>query len=130
MTAKNEIRIEAGPATREAFGKALVELGHANPNVVVLDADLSKSTYTAGFAKEFPDRFFRVRDRRSEHGGDRRGPRLGRKDSIRLQLFRVRSEQGFEQLRVTAAFPNVNLKAVRHAQRHLDRRRRAVADEH
>ena len=47
-----------GAATREAFGKALVELGRANPNVVALDADLSKSTYSAGFQKEFPERFF------------------------------------------------------------------------
>jgi len=45
-------------STREAYGQALVELGKANPNVVVLDADLSKSTMTALFAKEFPERFF------------------------------------------------------------------------
>lgn len=45
-------------ATRQAYGLALVELGRNNPNVVVLDADLSKSTYTVKFAKEFPDRFF------------------------------------------------------------------------
>lgn len=45
-------------ATREAYGLALVELGKTNQNVVVLDADLSKSTYTAKFAKEFPHRFF------------------------------------------------------------------------
>jgi len=49
--------LKSGAATREAFGKALVELGRLNPNVVALDADLSKSTYTAGFAKEFPERF-------------------------------------------------------------------------
>jgi transketolase len=45
-------------ATRQAYGEALVELGRNNPNIVVLDADLSKSTYTVKFAKEFPDRFF------------------------------------------------------------------------
>ena len=47
-------------ATREAYGAALVELGRENPNVVVLDADLSKSTKTAGFAKEYPERFFQM----------------------------------------------------------------------
>lgn len=47
-------------ATREAYGLALVELGKNNPHVVVLDADLSKSTYTVKFAKEFPERFFNV----------------------------------------------------------------------
>ncbi|WP_353684797.1 transketolase family protein [Thermodesulfovibrio sp. 3907-1M] len=45
-------------ATRQAYGLALVDLGKNNPNVVVLDADLSKSTYTVKFAKEFPERFF------------------------------------------------------------------------
>ena len=49
--------LKPGMATREAFGKALVELGKKNPNVVALDADLSKSTYTAEFGKTFPDRF-------------------------------------------------------------------------
>ena len=57
MPAKTKYDLPLGAATREAFGKALVELGRTNPNVVALDADLSKSTYTAGFAKEFPDRF-------------------------------------------------------------------------
>ena len=45
-------------ATRDAYGLALVELGKAHDNVVVLDADLSKSTKTAEFAKVFPERFF------------------------------------------------------------------------
>ncbi|MFC2019698.1 transketolase family protein [Chloroflexota bacterium] len=43
---------------RETYGKTLVELGKENPNIVVLDADLSKSTMTHFFASEFPDRFF------------------------------------------------------------------------
>lgn len=45
-------------AQRDAYGLALVELGKANPNVAVLDADVSKSTKTVHFAKEFPERFF------------------------------------------------------------------------
>ncbi len=47
-------------SVREALGKALVEVGKNNNNVVVLDADLSCSTQTAIFAKEFPDRFFNI----------------------------------------------------------------------
>ena len=42
-----------GKATRESYGTALVELGHENEKVVVLDADLSKSTKTNGFKGEF-----------------------------------------------------------------------------
>lgn len=47
-------------ATREAYGKALKELGDKNTNVVVLDADLSGSTQTKHFAKAHPDRFFNM----------------------------------------------------------------------
>jgi len=43
---------------REAYGKALAELGRENPDIIVLDADLSQSTMTRFFAAEFPDRFF------------------------------------------------------------------------
>lgn len=49
-----------GKATRESYGMALLELGKENEKVVVLDADLSKSTKTEGFKKEFGDRFFNM----------------------------------------------------------------------
>ncbi len=45
-------------ATRQSYGEALAELGKENPNIVVLDADLSTATKTNIFAKEFPERFF------------------------------------------------------------------------
>ncbi len=44
-------------ATRQAYGKALVELGRVNPRVVVLDGDTKNSTYSQEFLKEFPERF-------------------------------------------------------------------------
>lgn len=47
-----------GPATREAYGQALAELGKENPDIVVLDGDVSGSTKARIFAKQFPDRFF------------------------------------------------------------------------
>ena len=58
MPAQTKFEIKLGAATREAFGRTLVELGRENKDVVVCDADLSKSTMTTYFAKEFPDRFF------------------------------------------------------------------------
>ena len=45
-------------ATREAYGKALVELGEQNKKVVVLDADLAGATMTKYFKAAHPDRFF------------------------------------------------------------------------
>lgn len=47
-------------ATRVAYGKSLVELAKSNQDIVVLDADLSSSTQTKFFAKEFPERFFNM----------------------------------------------------------------------
>ena len=47
-------------ATREAYGKALAELSKINSNIVVLDADLSKSTKTADFKSVCPERFFNM----------------------------------------------------------------------
>ncbi len=47
-----------GAATRDAYGQALVEVGRTNPNIVVLDGDVSGSTKSRAFAQEFPDRFF------------------------------------------------------------------------
>lgn len=47
-------------ATRQAYGKALVELGEKYPQLVVMDADLSKSTMTAEFGKTYPGRFFNM----------------------------------------------------------------------
>lgn len=49
-----------GKATRESYGMALVELGYENSDIVVLDADLSKSTKTNEFKEKFRDRFFNV----------------------------------------------------------------------
>ncbi len=45
-------------SSRETYGKTLVALGKENPNIIVLDADLSPSTMTRFFAQEFPHRFF------------------------------------------------------------------------
>ena len=45
-------------ATRESYGKALVELGAIDPRVVAIDADLAGSTKTGMFKKAYPDRHF------------------------------------------------------------------------
>ena len=112
MPAKTKFELKTGLATREAFGKALAELGRVNPNVVVLDADLSKSTYTAEFGHAFPERFFECGIAESNMvaigSGLARGGKIPFASSFSVFLL----NKGFEQLRVTAAYPNVNLKIV------------------
>src|SRR5271169_1871217 len=112
MPAKTKYELKPGPATRESFGKALVELGEANPDVVVLDADLSKSTYTADFAKKFPDRFFECGIAEADMVAIGAGLASSGKIPFVSSFSAFVINKGFEQLRVTAAFPNVNLKAV------------------
>src|SRR5947209_598784 len=51
---------EMSKATRQAFGESLAKLGEQHPEIVVLDADLAKSTKSEIFAKKFPTRFFEM----------------------------------------------------------------------
>jgi len=112
MPAKTKYALPLGAATREAFGKALVELGRTNPNVVALDADLSKSTYTAGFAKEFPARFIECGIAEANMIAIGAGLASAGKIPFAASFSVFALNKGFEQLRVTAAYPNVNLKVV------------------
>ena len=110
--ARTKYELKPGAATREAFGKALVELGASNPQVVVLDADLSKSTYTAEFGKKFPDRFFQCGIAEANMVAIGAGLASSGKIPFVSSFSVFVLNKGFEQLRVTAAFPRVNLKAV------------------
>lgn len=104
--------LKIGRATREAFGEAIVELGRENKDVVVCDADLSKSTFTHLFGKEFPERFFECGI--AEANMVAIGAGLGSAGKIPFvsSFSAFLLNKGFEQLRVTAAYPKVNLKAV------------------
>ena len=104
--------LKLGRATREAFGEALVELGRENKDVVVCDADLSKSTYTHLFGKEFPERFFECGIAESNMVAIGAGMGSAGKIPFVSSFSAFLLNKGFEQLRVTAAFPRVNLKAV------------------
>jgi transketolase len=104
--------LKMGMATREAFGKALVDLGRKNPNVVALDADLSKSTFTHAFSVEFPERFIECGIAESNMVAIGAGLASAGKVPFAASFSAFILNKGFEQLRVTAAFPNVNLKVV------------------
>src|SRR5437762_8478450 len=112
MATKTKFELKLGAATREAFGKALVDLGRENKNVVVCDADLSKSTYPPFFAKEFPDRFFECGIAEANMLAIGAGLASSGKIPFASSFSVFAMNKGFEQLRVTAAFPNVNLKVV------------------
>jgi transketolase len=112
METKTKFELKMGVATREAFGQALVELGRKDRNVVALDADLSKSTYTYPFAKEFPDRFIECGIAEANMIAIGAGLASSGKIPFAATFACFAMNKGFEQLRVCAAYPNVNLKLV------------------
>lgn len=112
MPVKTKYELKTGVATREAFGKALAELGHENKDIVVLDADLSKSTMTAYFGKEFPDRFFQCGIAEANMVGVAGGLAAAGKIPFASSFSCFVLNKGFEQLRIAAAYPNMNVKIV------------------
>lgn len=106
----------ANIATREAYGKALAELGKENPNVVVLDADLSKSTKTADFAKVFPDRFFNMGIAEADLIGTAAGLSTCGKIPFASTFAMFAAGRAFEQIRNSVCYPKLNVKvAATHA---------------
>src|SRR3954454_1997035 len=112
MPAQTKFELKPGAATREAFGRALVELGRENKDVVVCDADLSKSTMTTYFAKEFPERFFECGIAEANMAAVGAGLAAAGKMPFVSSFSAFVVNKGFDQLRVTAAYPHVNLSAV------------------
>jgi transketolase len=112
MPAKTKFEIKLGPATREAFGRALVELGREDKDVVVCDADLSKSTMTTYFAKEFPERFISLGIAEANMCAVGAGLALAGKIPFVSSFSAFAMNKGFEQLRCCVAYPHVNLKVV------------------
>src|SRR3954469_5410739 len=112
MPAKTKFEIKLGAATREAFGRTLVELGRENKDIVVVDADLSKSTMTTYFAKEFPDRFFSCGIAEANMVGVGAGLAMAGKIPFVASFSVFVVNKGFEQMRIGAAYGRSNLKVV------------------
>ncbi len=113
MAAEICLELKMGMATREAFGRTLAALGRENKDVVVCDADLSKSTYTALFAKEFPERFFSCGIAEANMVGIGAGLASAGKIAFVSSFSCFVLNKGFEQLRIAVAYPQVrNLKVV------------------
>ena len=112
MSVKDMFELKLGAATREAFGKALVELGKADSNVVVCDADLSKSTFTHLFAKEFPERFFSCGIAEANMVSIGAGLASSGKIAFVASFSAFVLNKGFEQLRVNVAYSQIPLKVV------------------
>lgn len=97
-------------ATRQAYGKALVEIGAENPNLVVMDADLSKSTMTAEFGKTYPDRFFNMGIAEQNLYGAAAGLALSGKVVCASTFAMFATGRAFEIIRNSIGYTKANVK--------------------
>lgn len=97
-------------ATRNAYGEALIEVGKENENIVVLDADLSGSTKTKGFGKEFPNRFINVGIAEQNLIGTAAGLAAAGKIPFASTFAMFATGRAFEVIRNSIGYPKLNVK--------------------
>ncbi|MCI8593923.1 MAG: transketolase family protein [Oscillospiraceae bacterium] len=99
-------------ATRAAYGEALVALAEEYPELVVLDADLSGSTMTKGFAKAHPKRFFNMGIAEANMTGVAAGLAACGKKPFCNTFAMFAAGRAWEQVRNSIAYPRLNVKVV------------------
>ncbi|MFZ5831525.1 MAG: transketolase family protein [Planctomycetota bacterium] len=99
-------------ANRVVYGETLVELGERDPRVVVLDADISKSTNTYHFARRFPERFFNVGVAEQNMMGIAAGLATTGKLPFVSTFAIFAGLRASEQVRTSIAYPKLNVKIV------------------
>ena len=97
-------------STRQAYGEALAKLGKENENVVVLEADLSKSTMTAYFKKEFPERHINVGIAEADLIGTAAGFATTGKIPFASTFAVFAAGRAYDQIRNSVAYPKLNVK--------------------
>lgn len=112
MNNGKRIELQMGPATRDAFGEALQELGRVNKNIVVVDGDVANSTRTEPFGKEFPGRFFNVGIAESNLVGVASGLAAAGKEPVAASFACFLLCNAYDQIRMGVAFPQLNVKLV------------------
>jgi len=103
--------IEQKP-TRFGYAEALLELGEKNPKVVVLDADLAKSTLTCRFAEKFPDRFFECGIAEQNMVGMAGGLSLTGKIPLVNTYGVFLAGRAWDQIRTSVCYGDLNVKIV------------------
>ena len=97
-------------STRQAYGEALAKLGKEKENVVVLEADLSKSTMTAYFKKEFPERHINVGIAEADLIGTAAGFATTGKIPFASTFALFAAGRAYDQIRNSVAYPKLNVK--------------------
>ena len=97
-------------STRVAYGEALVKLGKMNEDIVVLEADLSKSTMTAYFKKEFPERHINVGIAEADLIGTAAAFATTGKIPFASTFALFAAGRAYDQIRNSVAYPKLNVK--------------------
>jgi transketolase len=96
--------------TRDGYGYGLLELGAMNPDVLVLDADLAKSTRSDWFAAKYPDRFFDIGISEQDMIGTAAGLALGGKIPFATTYGVFVAGRAWDQIRTTVCYSDLNVK--------------------
>ncbi len=97
-------------ATRQAYGQVLLELGNRYDNLIVMDADLSKSTMTADFSKAYPERFFNMGIAEQNLYGTATGLAMSGKIVCASTFAMFAAGRAFEIIRNSIGYPHANVK--------------------
>ena len=105
------VDLPEGPATREAFGEALAEIG-SDERIVVVDGDVNNSTFTNHFSERYPERFFNAGIAESNMVGIAAGLAGSGKIPVAASFSIFLMANAYDQIRMSIAFPNQNVKLV------------------
>ena len=106
----SKTQVAASP--RNCYGETLVELGAKNPDIVVLDADLSCSTQTCKFAKAYPERFFNCGIAEQDMMATAAGLAYGGKTVFASTFAMFATARCLDQIRNTICYSKLNVKIV------------------
>ncbi|MCJ7449305.1 MAG: transketolase family protein [Bacteroidales bacterium] len=97
---------------RQVYGETLLELGRENKNIVVLEADLGKSTMTSLFEQEFPERFFEMGIGEANMTSFAAGLSLTGKIAFTNSFAVFAAGRAFDQIRQGISIPKLNVKII------------------
>ena len=107
----SRVDLAEGDPTREAFGRALAELG-SDERIVVVDGDVNNSTFTNYFKERYPERFFNAGIAESNMIGIAAGLSASGKIPVVASFSIFLLANAFDQIRMSVGFPNQNVKLV------------------
>ena len=112
MNIGQEIGLEMGAPTRNAFGEALRDLGAVHTKLVVVDGDVGNSTRTQPFGEAYPDRFFQVGIAESNMVSMAAGLALAGRPAVTASFAAFLTTNAYDQIRMSVGFPRANVKLV------------------